>query len=177
MTGAVRVEPWLVAVATLALTACGSDGDAGDGSSTTSSESTCRLAISLSGAETFQSDLDDGMSCITAYNLTLGARVAYSPTSGGDVAYVALAFPALEPGQPAASIDLPMTIAHVDRTEFSPTGCVADVTENTFEETTEGGDVYRVVGEGSCDMPGLAGDRSLSVVGFFRFIAGIRWQN
>ena len=56
-------------------------------------------------------------------------------------------------------------------------GCTADVTENAFSETTEGGDVYRVAGEGSCAAPGIVGDRSVSVVGSFRFVAPIRWQN
>jgi hypothetical protein len=42
---------------------------------------------------------------------------------------------------------------------------------------TEAGDVYRVAGEGSCSGPGVIGDRSVSVVGTFRFAAPIRWQN
>jgi len=56
-------------------------------------------------------------------------------------------------------------------------GCAVDVTENAFDETTEGGDVYRVVGDGSCSAPGTSGDRSVNVVGSFRFIARVRWQN
>jgi len=56
-------------------------------------------------------------------------------------------------------------------------GCVADVTENSFNETTEACDVSRVVGDGSCPEPGTSGDRSVNVVGSFQFIARIRWQN
>jgi hypothetical protein len=89
-----------------------------------------------------------------------------------------LGFPELEPGEPSAATALPLGMELVDGTEFSVMGCTADVTTNAFIETVEGaGDVYRVTGDGSCTGQGVAGDRSISVVGTFRFTARIRWQN
>jgi hypothetical protein len=164
------------AISLVATTACGSNDDSGgDGGQSTGAR--CRLAMTVSGAAMFTSELDDPMSCITAYSLTPGAYVGYGSSNTGDVGSVSLRFPELEPGQVAASIQLPVEIHHVDGTEFDPVGCVADVTENAFSETTDAGDVYRVAGEGSCEAPGVVGDRSISVVGFFRFLAPIRWQN
>jgi hypothetical protein len=125
---------------------------------------------------TFDLAIDTGITCFTAYTTTPGAYVAFGPAPVDDIALVALSFPELDPGQTVDALEMPMTIHHADRTQFSPMGCVIDVTENAFHETTEGGDVYRVVGEGSCSEPGTTGDRSISVVGLFRFFAPIRWQ-
>ena len=159
---------------------CGSDDDgSGGGGQTNIDEGTtsCGLEIALSGSETFESDFDDPLSCATAYSLTPGAYVAYIWGNGSEVATMRLGFPDLEPGEPSAATTLPLGVELVDGTEFSVMGCTADVTTNAFIETVEGGDVYRVAGDGSCTEPGVAGDRSIRVVGTFRFTARIRWQN
>jgi hypothetical protein len=161
----------------LLLAACGSDGD-GDGTGAGgNSADRCALDITISGDATLELDSDDMLSCATAYTTAPGARVAYGPAPLEDIGAIEFAFPELAPEQTVTAINLPTTIHHADRTQFSPTGCVADITENAFSETTEGGDVYRVAGEGSCAGPGVSGDRSVSVVGTFRFAAPIRWQN
>jgi hypothetical protein len=169
----------------LAVTAgCGSDDDrsgaggSGGGAGTIDEDTTsCGLAIALSGSETFESDFDDPLACATAYSLTPSAYVAYLWGNGSEVATIRLGFPDLEPGEPSRATALPLGIEFVDGTEFSVMGCTADVTSNSFIETVEGGDVYRVAGDGSCAGTGVAGDRSISVVGTFRFSARIRWQN
>lgn len=175
----------------LAATACGSDDGDGDGdggantgggggtggTSGSPANDNCGLDITLSGDVTFDLAIDTGITCFTAYTTAPGAYVAFGPAPVEDVALVALSFPELDPGQTADALDIPMTIHHADRTQFSPMGCVVDVTENSFDETTEGGDVYRVVGEGTCSEAGTTGDRSISVVGLFRFFAPIRWQD
>jgi len=166
------------------LSACSSDdGDGGDGGANTGGSGgspgndNCGLDITLSGDVTFDLPIDQGITCLTAYTTAPGAYVGFGPAPIEDVALVALSFPELDPGQTATDLDIPMTIHHADRTQFSPMGCVVDITENSFHETTEGGDVYRVVGEGTCAEPGTTGDRSVSVVGLFRFFAPIRWQD
>ena len=162
-------------------TACGSDGADGSGGTggtgSTNPNDTCALDITVSGDANLELDLDDEITCLTAYTTTPGAYVGFGPAPVDEVALVAMSFPELEPGETVASLELPVTIHHADRTQFSPMGCAIDVTENAFDETTEGGDVYRVVGDGTCSAPGTTGDRSVSVVGFFRFIARVRWQN
>src|SRR5688572_13671663 len=153
-------------------TACGSDDGDGDGGT-----NTCGLDITLAGDVTFDLSIDTGITCFTAYTTAPGAYVGFGPAPVEDIALVALSFPELDPGQTLPNLEMPMTIHHADRTQFSPMGCVVDITENSFHETTEGGDVYRVVGEGTCAEPGTTGDRSVSVVGLFRFFAPIRWQD
>ena len=157
----------------LLLAACGSDGDGGGGNS----NDRCALDITISGDATLELDSDDQISCATAYTTAPGARVAYGTTPLADIGAIEFAFPELEPEETVTAINLPTTIHHADRTQFSPTGCVADITGNAFSETTEAGDVYRVAGEGSCSGPGMNGDRAINVVGTFRFAAPIRWQN
>jgi hypothetical protein len=173
---AVRFELLAVLAATAG---CGSDDDASGGGGTTIDEGTtsCGLEISFTGSETFESAFDDPLSCGTAYSLTPGAYVAYLWETGGEVATIRLGFPDLEPGVPTTATALPLGIELVDGTEFSAMGCTADVTTNAFIETVEAADVYRVTGDGSCMGPGVAGDRSITVVGTFRFTARIRWQN
>jgi len=167
-------------------TACGSDDGDGDGGTNTGGSGgsggspgndNCGLDITLSGDVTFDLPIDQGITCLTAYTTAPGAYVGFGPAPVEDIALVALSFPELDPGQTADTLEMPMTIHHADRTQFSPMGCVADITENSFHETTDGGDVYRVVGEGTCADPGTTGDRSISVVGLFRFFAPIRWQD
>ena len=165
-------------------TACASDdGAGGDGGTNTGGSGgspgndNCGIDVTLSGDVTFDIPIDRGITCFTAYTTTPGAYVGFGPAPVEDVALVALSFPELDPGQTADALEMPMTIHHADRTQFSPMGCVVDITENSFHETTEGGDVYRVVGEGTCAEPGTTGDRSVSVVGLFRFFAPIRWQD
>jgi hypothetical protein len=177
----------LAALATLVLlTACGSgDGDGADGGANTGGSGgggspgndNCGLDITLSGEVTFDLPIDRGITCLTAYTTAPGAYVGFGPAPVEDIALVTLSFPELDPGQTAADLDLPMTIHHADRTQFSPMGCVVDITENSFHESVEGNDVYRVAGEGTCSEPGTTGDRSISVVGLFRFFAPIRWQD
>ncbi len=168
-------------LASALLTACGSDGDGsgdgGTGGAPGSATDRCGLDITISGDATLELDFDDILTCATAYTLTPGAQVYYGPTPVRDIGAVEFSFPELVPGQTATALSLPTTIHHADRTQFSPTGCVADITGNDFSETTEAGDIYRVAGEGSCSGPGVSGDRTVTVVGNFRFIAGIRWQN
>jgi hypothetical protein len=164
------------------LAACGSDGDDGGGGSGgtgggATGNDNCALDITLSGDATLELDYADPVTCITAYTTMPGARVAFGPTTIVDVVIVEFAFPELDPGATVAGLTLPTTIHHADRTQFSPTECVVDITENAFSEATDAGDIYRVGGEGSCAGPGVNGDRSVSVVGTFRFFAPIRWQN
>jgi hypothetical protein len=133
-----------------------------------------RTEIALSGSETFESDFDDPLACATAYSPTPGAYVAYLWQSGSEIATIRLGFPDLESGEPSAATALPLGVELVDGTEFSVMSCTADVTTNAFIETVEGGDVYRVAGDGSCTGQGVASDRSISVVGTFRLTARIR---
>jgi len=164
------------AVATaLAGVACGSGSDGG-GSSNVANER-CALDITVTGDANLELDFDDSISCLTAYTTTPGAYVGFGPAPVDEVAIVTLSFPELEPGETASSLAVPLAIHHADRTQFSPMGCVVDVTENAFDETVEGGDVYRVSGRGSCSTPGTNGARSVAVLGSFRFVAPIRWQN
>ena len=170
----------------ISATACGSGdgsngGDFGRGGSggkgTMNPNDTCALDITVEGDANLELDLDDELTCLTAYTTAPGAYVGFGPAPVDEVALVAMSFPELEPEETAASLELPVTIHHADRTQFSLMGCVVDVTENAFNETTEGGDVYWVVGNGSCSEPGTSGDRSVNVVGSFRFSARVRWQN
>jgi hypothetical protein len=187
MTSTFRRIAKLTVLATLVTTsACGSDDGDGDGGANTGGSGgsggspgndNCGLDITLSGDATFDLPIDRGITCLTAYTTAPGAYVGFGPAPVEDIALVALTFPELDPGQTAEALDIPMTIHHADRTQFSPMGCVVDVTENSFHETTEGGDVYRVVGEGTCSEAGTTGGRSISVVGLFRFFAPIRWQD
>jgi hypothetical protein len=159
----------------LLLAACGSDGDGdgdGGGGGAGTGNDHCALDMTLSGDATLELDYPDPVTCVTAYTTAPGARVAFGPTPVADVGAVEL-----EPEETVTGINLPTTIHHTDRTQFSPTDCVVDITGNDFSETTEAGDVYRVAGEGSCAGPGVSGDRSVSVIGTFRFFAPIRWQN
>ncbi|HEX6278109.1 MAG TPA: hypothetical protein VFZ53_33925 [Polyangiaceae bacterium] len=114
---------------------------------------------------------------MTAYTAP-GAYVGFGPAPVDEVATITMSFPELEPGETASSLALPIVVHHTDRTQFSPMGCVVNVAGNAFDETTDAGDdVYRVSGDGSCATPGTSGDRSVAVVGTFRFVAPIRWQN
>jgi hypothetical protein len=195
----------LARLSTLALvvttTACGSDDDGADGSGGSAgtvgntgavgntggsgnaggrgspgANDNCGLEITLTGDVMLDLSIDTGITCLTAYTTAPGAYVGFGPVPVEDVALVALSFPELDPGQTATALEIPMTIHHVDRTQF-PLSCAVDITENSFHETTAGGDVYRVAGEGSCSEAGTSGDRSVSVDAGFRFFAPIRWQD
>ena len=164
------------------LAACGSDGDGGGGGSdggakTPDPNDRCALDITISGDATLELDDSDPVSCATAYTTAPGARVAFGPAPVVDIGAIEFAFPELAPEETVMALTLPTTVHHADGAQFSPMDCVADITGNDFSETTEAGDVYRVAGEGSCSGPGVNGDRSVSVVGTFRFAAPIRWQN
>jgi hypothetical protein len=130
----------------------------------------------LTGDHPFDSDLGAEMGCATAFSTMPGAYTAFTPTEDGEIA-IRIAFPELDPGIPAAATPQPVRIDLADGTQFSPMGCMGDVTQNALDEATPDGDIYRVSGEGSCDAPGVSGDRSIEVVGTFRFVALIRWQN
>jgi hypothetical protein len=177
MTGTLALATRFALFAALTATAgCGSD-DGGSGGGTNVDDTTsCGLEIALSGSETFESEFDDPLACATAYSLSPGAYVAYVWGTGSEVTTMRLGFSDLEPGEPSATALL-LGVELVDGTEFSVMGCTADVPTNAFIETVEGGDVYRVTGDGRCTGQGVAGDRSVSVVGTFRFTARIRWQN
>ena len=178
MTGTLAYATRVALLSVLTVVAgCGSDNGSGGGGTNIDDTTSCGLEIALSGSETFESDFDDPLSCATAYSLTPGAYVAYIWGNGSEVATIRLGFPDLEPGVPAMGTALPLGVELVDGKEFSVMGCTADVTNNSLIEAVEGGDVYRVTGDGSCTGTGVVGDRSVSVVGTFRFTARIRWQN
>ncbi|HEX6766330.1 MAG TPA: hypothetical protein VF103_12650 [Polyangiaceae bacterium] len=159
----------------LAMTACGSSDDGGDGSGRGGADptDTCGIDVTLSGDAMFDSDLDTTTTCITS--TTLGPYVAYTPGRPGDIAAIELSVSSLEAGRTGTAVPASLTIDHTDGAEFVATGCSVDVSENALHEMTDVSDSYRVVGTGSCSGPGVVDARSISVVGFFRFVATFSW--
>jgi hypothetical protein len=158
-----------------ATTACGSDAD-GDGSSGASSDDSCGIAVTVSGVSNESIDIEDIQACITS--TSIGAYLAFAPPTRSAFDAIILDISTVEPGMTATAVPASLSLDHEDGTNFEPMGCSVDIGRNSFEGTDEyGADNYRVEGTGSCAEPGVVDTRSISVVGLFRFVATLGWQN
>jgi len=177
LTRGARAASIAVAVSTMGCGSGGDDGGSGGAGAGNHNQGTCDLALTLSGDSTFHSDLDDSMACLSTIGSGAGAYVAYAPTANDEVTIVELSLPELMATQTGNGQRTVLTITLADDTEFSLMGCTATISQNSFVEMDEFASRYHVVGEGSCPEAAVNGTRSISVVGFFRFVATLGWAN
>jgi hypothetical protein len=153
----------------LLATGCGDDDSKGDGSS----EVSCALEISLSGAVEFESS-PGYFSCGFGTLIGDSFLVFFFAKGDGDVDINLQGDVA--PGETGVDFGAYLDVDHADGRAFNAFGCRIDLVENSFVRSTSNWEEYHLEGSGTCSEPATSDTGESVTISPFAFAANAGWE-
>lgn len=142
-----------------------------------SPESTCSLAVALTGDVSATLTSGASVGCVIQHSLDAGIDVAYVPIDEGELKSVDLVIDEITKGQTGAGFPASVRVRREDGSVYATAACTVDVEEHESRGPVELGEAFRVAGKGSCAAPAMAEDSGTVSVAPFEFVVQVTWRD